>query len=82
MITARKGWATGAEIFIFIVCVRRFGTDLALWEPATATAVSKANAKSVLYSCMDLLQPAATSEERFLMCKSVLQEGEPVAPVV
>jgi hypothetical protein len=24
---------------------------------------------------MDVLQPAATSEERFLMCRSVLQEG-------
>lgn len=46
-----------------------------LWEPATPAAVSKANAKSVMYSCMDLLQPAATSEERFLMCKSVLREG-------
>ena len=52
------------------------GTDLALWEPATPTAVSKANAKSVMYSCMDLLQPAATNEERFLMCRSILQEGE------
>lgn len=46
-----------------------------LWESATPIAVGKANAKSVLYSCMDLLQPAATSEDRFLMCKSVLQEG-------
>ena len=46
-----------------------------MWEPATPTTISKANAKSELYSCMDLLQPAATSEERFLMCKSVLHEG-------
>ena len=50
-------------------------TDLFLWEPATPSSVSKANAKSVMYSCMDLLQPAATTEDRFLMCKSVLQEG-------
>ena len=50
--------------------------DLALWEPASPAAVSKANAKSVLYSYMDLLQPAATSEDRFLMCKSALKEGE------
>ncbi len=49
--------------------------DLVLWEPATPTAVSKASAKSIMYSCMDLLQPAATSEDRFLMCKSVLKEG-------
>ena len=53
----------------------RLGSDLLLWEPATPTAVSKANAKSVMYSCMDLLQPAATTEDRFLMCKSVLKEG-------
>ena len=50
--------------------------DLALWEPASAAAVNKANAKSVMYSCMDLLQPAVTSEERFLMCKSALKEGK------
>lgn len=56
--------------------VFRFATDLALWEPASPAAVSKANAKSMLYSCMDLLQPAATSEDRFLMCKSALKEGE------
>lgn len=59
-----------------LISMSRFGTDLVLWEPATPTAVSKANAaKSVMSSCMDLLQPAATSEDRFLMCKSVLKEG-------
>lgn len=62
--------------------VFRFGNDLVLWEPATPTAVSKANAKSMMYSCMDVLQPAATSEDRFLLCKSVLKEGEGVCSVL
>ncbi len=53
-----------------------------MWEPATITAVSKANAKSEMYSCMDLLQPAVTSEERFLMCKSALKEGNGVSYLV
>lgn len=67
-------WQCATIIIIMVMC--RFGTDLVLWEPASPAAVSKANAQSVLYSCMDLLQPAATSEERFLMCKSALKEGE------
>jgi len=55
----------------------RFGTDLVLWQPATQASVEKANAaKSMLYSCMDVLQPAATQEDRFMMCKSVLKEEE------
>jgi len=55
----------------------RFGTDLVLWQPATPASVEKANAaKSMLYSCMDVLQPAATQEDRFMMCKSVLKEEE------
>ena len=58
-----------------LLCNCRLGSDLVLWEPATPTSASKANAKSVLYSCMDLLQPAATSEDRFLLCRSILQEG-------
>ena len=54
----------------------RFTTDLVLWEPATPASVEKANAaRSMLYSCMDVLQPAATQEDRFMMCKSVLKEG-------
>ena len=47
-----------------------------LWKPATPSSVDKANAKSMLFSCMDVLQPAATQEDRFEMCKSVLIEGE------
>ena len=56
--------------------MHRFATDLLLWQPATPTSVEKANAKSMMYSCMDVLQPAATQEDRFEMCKSVLKEGE------
>lgn len=58
------------------ILYNRFATDLALWEPATPSAVEKANAKSVMISCMDVLQPAATSEDRFEMCKSVLKEED------
>ena len=60
------------------MCIRvcRFSTDLLLWEPASPSFVEKANAKSMLFSCMDVLQPAATQEDRFQMCKSVLKEGE------
>ena len=50
--------------------------DLMLWRPASPSSVEKANAKSMLFSCMDMLQPAATQEDRFEMCKSVLREGE------
>ena len=46
-----------------------------LWKPATPSFVEKANAKSMLFSCMDVLQPAATQGDRFEMCKSVLVEG-------
>ena len=58
----------------FLPC--RFATDLVLWQPASPAFVEKANAKSMLISCMDVLQPAATKEDRFEMCKSVLKEGQ------
>ena len=54
----------------------RFASDLLLWQPASPSTVEKANAKSMLFSCMDVLQPAATQEDRFQMCKSVLKEGK------
>ena len=59
----------------------RFSTDLLLWEPASPSFVEKANAKSMLFSCMDVLQPAATQEDRFQMCKSVLKEGKGITYV-
>ena len=37
--------------------------------------MERANAKSMLFSCMDVLQPAATREDKFQMCKSGLLEG-------
>ena len=57
------------------ILYNRFATDLSLWEPATPSAVERANAKSVMMSYMDVLQPAVTREDRFEMCKSVLKEG-------
>lgn len=51
----------------------RFATDLALWQPATPSQVERANAaKSLFFSSVDI-QPAATAEEKFQMCKSVLR---------
>ena len=60
----------------------RFASDLLLWQPASPSTVEKANAKSMLFSCMDVLQPAATQEDRFQMCKSVLKEGKNVCMCV
>ena len=62
-------------IFPLPLHTHRFATDLLLWQPASPSTVEKANAKSMLFSCMDVLQPAATQEDRFQMCKSVLKEG-------
>ena len=53
----------------------RLGSDLVLWEPASPAVAERTNARSMLLSCMDVIQPAVTKEERFQMCKSVLKEG-------
>lgn len=53
-----------------------FATDLALWQPATPLAAEKAAAQSMFYSCVGMLQPAVTAEEKFRLCKSVLREGK------
>ena len=58
------------------MCLVRFTNDLLLWEPASPAAVEKASARSMFYSCMDLLQPAVTHHEKFKLCKSVLEDGE------
>ena len=65
-----------AAIFPLPSHTHRLATDLLLWQPASPSTVEKANAKSMLFSCMDVLQPAATQEDRFQMCKSVLKEGK------
>ncbi len=67
-------------IVVFVTMSRpsplgRFAMDLALWEPASLEAVERANSESLLVSCMDVLQPAATPHDRFTMCRSTLREG-------
>lgn len=55
----------------------RFATDLALWRPASPTAVERANARSMFYSSVDILRPAIAKDDKFKLCKSMLREGEP-----
>lgn len=55
--------------------VDRFAMDLALWEPASREEIERVNSESILVSCMDVLQPAATQQDRFTMCQSTLREG-------
>ena len=55
----------------------RFATDLALWQPATPASVERANATSMFYSSVDILQPAVPRNDKFRLCKSVLR-GDPL----
>ena len=66
------------ELFFLFFCVSvitRLAVDMLLWQPANPAVVEKANAQSMFISCMDVIQPAATREERFQFCKTGLTKG-------
>ena len=60
---------------LYILSIR-FANDLLQWEPASPAAVEKATARSMFYSCMDMLQPAVSNQDKFKLCKSVLEDGK------